>query len=192
MTRFLSAIGNIVLGKSTILSVPGPQFAPVTKRHNNKTKKRKQQHDFWTATMEATRGLTNNSRRHRLQEACGPFHVVGCVLMGRNADLAAAAISRRFRANFGVGPVVCNVAWKMLRDNGQTNGAEPKHLLYALKWLKIYGTESVLAGDLRIDEKTLRKWVWRFVYCLSNFESDVVRPSLLSLLLILVTKCLHC
>jgi hypothetical protein len=143
--------------------------------NDNKIRKnRKQHHHLRTATMERTKGNNNNSRRHRLQDARGPFHVVGCLLMGRNADLAAAATTQRFRANFGVGPVVCNFAWKLLRDNGQTNGAEPKHLLYALKWLKIYGTEHVLAGDLRIDEKTLRKWVWRFVYALSDLESDVV------------------
>ena len=127
------------------------------------TKKRKQQHDIWTATMEATRGLTNNSRRHRLQEACGPFHVVGCVLMGRNADLAAAAISRRFRANFGVGPVVCNVVWKMLRDNGQTNGAEPKHLFYALKCLKFTARKTFLQV---IFESTRR----RFANGFGNFS----------------------
>jgi hypothetical protein len=148
-------------------------------RSQNDTERQKsnnQRHDLWTEIMTDTAGGNNNSRRHRLQEARGPFYIVGCILMGRNADLAADAMQRRFRANFGVGSIVCNVAWKLLKENGRANAAEPKHLLYALKWLKTNGTEHVLASDLRINEKTLRKWVWFFVNALADQETDVVRP----------------
>jgi hypothetical protein len=64
--------------------------------------------------MADTKGERNNSRRQRLQDAHGPFHAVGCLLMGRNADLASAAMRQRFRANFGVSSVICNVVWKPL------------------------------------------------------------------------------
>ena len=57
-------------------------------------------------------------------------------------------------------------------------GVKPVHLLWALMFLKLYCSESVLCtlaseGDA-VDEKTLRKWVWLFLPAIADIASDVV------------------
>ena len=50
--------------------------------------------------------------------------------------------------------------------------AEPKHLLWALLFCKVYGSESVHHNLTGADEKTLRKWIFIFLGLIS--ELDVV------------------
>ena len=48
---------------------------------------------------------------------------------------------RDFRALFGVGANICSIVWNLCDF---PIGTEPKHLLWALLFLKVNGTESVL------------------------------------------------
>ena len=83
---------------------------------------------------------------------------------------------RKFRAHFGTTPQICEKLWKMLDPCDQINErAKLKHLLWALLFMKIYGTESVLSSLVGVSEKTFRKWVWLFVEAISYLESEVVR-----------------
>ena len=85
---------------------------------------------------------------------------------------------RAFRSHFGTVPVRCCLIWNMLRacDEARAilNGALPKHLLWALMFLKLYGTEATLCGKAKCDEKTFRKWSWKFVQAIALLLHRVV------------------
>lgn len=43
-------------------------------------------------------------------------------------------------------------------EQKKLKGFEPKHILWALQFLKVYSSENVSAGVWKCDEKTVRKW----------------------------------
>lgn len=81
---------------------------------------------------------------------------------------------RKFRSFYGIYPEVFSVLWKKITT--KPVGSEPKHLLWCMLFLKNYNTEHVNCAITKVDEKTFRLWVWRFVELLADL--DVV--------------CLHC
>ena len=83
---------------------------------------------------------------------------------------------RRWASNFGTTPAVCVFLWKEIDPlNSMPRGAQPKHLLWALYFLKVYPTEEQ-AVSLDADEKTFRKWSEHFVMAISFLEFKVVSP----------------
>lgn len=88
---------------------------------------------------------------------------------------------RRFKAHFGCTPERCAQLWNLLQTTpvaaAAVNGGLPKHLLWALLWLKIYNTDEIISGMCGCDEKTFRKWYWKFVVGISNLNKRVVRSS---------------
>ena len=85
-----------------------------------------------------------------------------------------------FRAFFGTTVQMCAILWKQLNDHSflPERSHQHKHLLWALMFLKIYGTEHVmvkLAGCK--SEKTFRKWTNVYIIALSNLTSSVVSSS---------------
>ena len=83
---------------------------------------------------------------------------------------------RRFRAFFGASPEVCSQLWDHLSPSETINRlARPKHLLWALVFLKVYASESVLCTLVSCpDEKTFRKWTRVFVDEISYLENSIV------------------
>ena len=54
---------------------------------------------------------------------------------------------RQFRATFGISSELACLLWMMLDvENEGPEGAEPKHLLWTLHFLKTYGSEDVVAS----------------------------------------------
>lgn len=104
---------------------------------------------------------------------------------------------RRWMSHFAASPTVCTIIWKKLfpddvniRDEHMPRGAHPRHLLWALYFLKVYPKESVARSlvsttNMTVDEKTWRKWTTLFVDAISYLESEVV-----SLVHILFVCCL--
>lgn len=79
--------------------------------------------------------------------------------------------SRRFRASFGTSPYVCASTWnKLFDEKALPDHAQPKHILWALLFLKVYASEHILASMCACDEKTLRKWVWAMVEKMADLE----------------------
>lgn len=78
---------------------------------------------------------------------------------------------RKMRSCFGVSVhMVCTI-WRILTEQEKMpDNAEPKHLFWALGFLKTYATEHSLAVWFKCDEKTLRKWVWIMIDALSSLE----------------------
>ena len=50
-----------------------------------------------------------------------------------------------------------------------------KQFLWALAFLKIYAKENVLASCAKVDAKTFRKAVWKFIEAIAELETHVVR-----------------
>lgn len=76
---------------------------------------------------------------------------------------------RRFKSLFGVTPTVCSVVWNAIKDEAP-RGAQPKHLLWCLSFLKEYSTEHNRRSIFKADEKTMREWTWKFVKLLSDLN----------------------
>jgi hypothetical protein len=80
-----------------------------------------------------------------------------------------------FRSLFGIGPAVCGHLWdhfsywKWLPPK-----MRPKHLLWALLFLKVYSTEAVLSSIAKTSRKTLRKWVWLLLPLIADMRPFVV------------------
>ena len=124
------------------------------------------------------------------------FHVSNSTaeIMSRDPEGRSAAVFRvRFLSFFGVDPAVVAKAWNMIQvpyyHDGDLSHAQPKHILWALLFLKKYGDESEMAAlcgedGSAVDEKTFRKWRDVFVHCIASLKYDVVSGLLvLSLLL---------
>ena len=76
---------------------------------------------------------------------------------------------------------VCVETWTRMKvavndpDDPELNGATPRHLLWALLFLKKYGDEAEMATLAGCDEKTFRKWSEIFVIRVASLIGDVVR-----------------
>ena len=70
--------------------------------------------------------------------------------------------------------------WELLeRDSLLPEGGRPKHLLWALDFMKVYPKQSsgclaVSASVGAVDLNTHRKWVWAFIYAVANLVDVVV------------------
>ena len=81
---------------------------------------------------------------------------------------------RRFREFFGCSPSICSIVWeKLSATNSIPPTGKPVHLLWTLLFLKRYTTEHVMSSMVGADEKTLRKWIWKFIAALSAHLSTV-------------------
>ena len=97
----------------------------------------------------------------------GPAHFINLALGLTNAKHSID--NRGFRALFGITPYICSMLWA--KCIGQlSNGAEPKHLLWTLTFLKVYSTESVHCVLFGTTEKTFQKWVCCFIGIISDLS----------------------
>lgn len=81
-----------------------------------------------------------------------------------------------FGAPISVITILWNRIYPSLEGDSKAAGANPKHLLWALVFLKVYSTTLV---HCRIvgwpDPKTYRKWSWLFVRRIANLKDDIIR-----------------
>jgi hypothetical protein len=105
--------------------------------------------------------------------ANGFEYVAGPILRRANRD-GVHGQERDFRTLFGLCTNVCSVVWN--RCDFPT-GTKPKHLLWALLFLKVCSTEPTLiaiVGD-RPNRKTFRTWVWGVIRGIAAKAPAVVR-----------------
>eukprot|EP00977_Amphora_coffeiformis_P007617 scaffold1684_cov214-Amphora_coffeaeformis.AAC.1 len=81
-----------------------------------------------------------------------------------------------FRSHFGCSPDVCSILWQKIDERMQPRprGMMPKHLLWALLFLKTYQKEDVLAGRAGTTQKTLRKWVWIIIDGIQKLKQSII------------------
>ena len=101
----------------------------------------------------------------------------GLKIMNRSGTGSEETQEHRFKSLFGIPFSIVEILWSIIDpfNDNTLNGVEPKHLLWALMFLKLYGTEDnvvSLAGGC--DDKTYRKWVWIMIINLSDLEQEVV------------------
>ena len=105
------------------------------------------------------------------------FLLHGLMLVKSPIHSSQTVSLRRFRANFGVSPIVCEKLWYLLikfEDVAERSRCTPTHLLYALLFLKTYGTEAQLKAVHGRDEKSFRNWTWTMLEHISNLSVEVV------------------
>lgn len=82
---------------------------------------------------------------------------------------------KMFRRFFGAPIAIVADIWNRL-DGNIEKSSKPKHLLWALVFLKVYSTEDV---HCRIvgwpDPKTFWKWSWYFIEKMADLASDVIK-----------------
>lgn len=98
------------------------------------------------------------------------FLSLGSNLAGKDLTSENIVSQRRFRSLFGISASACALLWSKLLSSATVSEAQPKHLLWALYFLRNYNTEHQNAGFCGVDEKTLRRWVWYIVKDISRLQ----------------------
>lgn len=77
-------------------------------------------------------------------------------------------LKRRFNVLFGVSLTTCSQIWGLIYFTERY--LQPKHLLWALLFLKCYAFEEINCIISDSDNKTFRKWVWKVIKILSKLK----------------------
>lgn len=80
---------------------------------------------------------------------------------------------RKYTANFGYDWVLHVKIWDMIKPIIPPK-TKPKHLLWALMFLKVYNSEMVLSSWTGVTPKTFRKHMWPVVKAISEQAKQVV------------------
>ena len=83
---------------------------------------------------------------------------------------------QRFRGCFGAPSIVVAELWNLIQAHGGLDkDAKPKHLLWALVFLKVYSTEELHCAIVGWpSKKTFEKWSWYFVKRISDLKDDLI------------------
>ncbi len=101
------------------------------------------------------------------------FWSLGLQLMKLSPQGSLVVRQRAWKEHFGQNPNVCEYVWIRLTDQAE-NGSEPKHLLFALFFLRNYQTEMCNHTFSGLDPKTFRKWSFHWIELIA-FNLDVVK-----------------
>jgi hypothetical protein len=110
------------------------------------------------------------------------FLRLGLFVVGRKVLKSDKLARDRFQSSFGTQPVVVADLWHRLMDCGRRRNrhkCRPKHLLWALMFLKSYGKEMDMAARATCDEKTWRKWIWIVLSGINTMKCDVVSDTMI-------------
>jgi hypothetical protein len=80
------------------------------------------------------------------------FERIGLSIANSSVTSQSTVTYRRFLGLFGCPPEICSILWDKLKDFHPSGGA-PRHLLYALLFLKVYGRESVHKALTGVDSQ---------------------------------------
>jgi hypothetical protein len=84
-------------------------------------------------------------------------------------------IRDKFMSLYGTEPVVAALLWDLLPDHVKEKpGCEPKHLLWALNFLKSYDTAINNGICFRCDETTFQKWTWYLLKHIKTLTPQIV------------------
>lgn len=87
----------------------------------------------------------------------------------------------RYMANFGASPETCSAIFLDLQTThiptARIDKPNVQYLLMAINWLKTYRTESQMAGTFKVDEKTVRNQVWKYVRAIQALKGQKVRAN---------------
>lgn len=85
------------------------------------------------------------------------------------------SVDRRFRAHFGCSVAVVAHIWGRIQPALTKPASHPKHLLWALVFIKIYSTEDVHSRIVGWpDRKTFRTWTWYILEKVAALKDEVI------------------
>jgi hypothetical protein len=83
--------------------------------------------------------------------------------------------NNRFRSCFGASIGVVLDIWNRVEPILDQRGAEPKHLLWALVFLKVYSTEEIHCSIVGWPHcHTFRKWSWYFIQKIADLKDSII------------------
>ena len=85
------------------------------------------------------------------------FQLLALPIMGRAEVSDSGDFGIAFGACFGMSPNLCVHVWDEIED-ALPSAVMISHLLWALLFLKVYGTEDTMAVMVQTTWKTYRKW----------------------------------
>ena len=101
--------------------------------------------------------------------------------------------AKEFRANFGLSERSVLSLWNQLVDRNPNKllpaKAKLKHLLWALLYLKVYATETVLSQMAKTTRKTFRIWVAKILDAIFGLVPRKASPRLVPLLPSIALTC---
>lgn len=78
---------------------------------------------------------------------------------------------RVFRSFFGIDQVTCAYVWSLIHSSVSTSDSiGPKHLLWALYFLRVYAVEDINASMCKTTRKTFREKVWIIIKLIANLK----------------------
>ena len=92
----------------------------------------------------------------------------------RDRDLLAYDL-RKWKAHFGSRTEVCLIVWRQIKILHPE--ARMIHFFMTLYFLKTYSTVELLGSRFGLDQKTVRKWVWKHVYWIAELSPKLVSSS---------------
>ena len=90
------------------------------------------------------------------------FLNIGLSIVTRNKEISDSSKLSTYHALSGTTPHITKLIWNEIYQKCPKSSS-PKHLLWALQFLKTYSTEAVHCSITKSDPKAFRKWKWLFV-----------------------------
>ena len=107
------------------------------------------------------------------------FRYLAKSMFGRAKQFRQFCNETKFRALFGVTPEICTNIWDEIMDTVPPGG-KPIHLMWALLFLKVYGTGTVNSELTGVTPRTFRKWSWAFVRLMAHMKSVSISSTIFS------------
>ena len=103
------------------------------------------------------------------------FLAIGLSIAGFGPErLSRRTQEKHFKEMYGCLPVVVQHIWYDLKGKIPEK-AKIDHLFWALFFLKRYPTSGEMAGRLKKDPVTLRKWIWSIIFGLQELKAEKIR-----------------
>jgi hypothetical protein len=100
------------------------------------------------------------------------FDVLAAQVASRSEDVHVKPLDDRvIKAFYGTNAAVMSDLWERCRRPCKT---EPKHLLWALMYMKLYCPEDVMAILCSTSKNTLSKWVWLWIEAIADLSVEVI------------------
>ena len=104
------------------------------------------------------------------------FFDEGSYVLRRHVVHANLYDRQRWEWTYNVTPRMCSIIWDTIEPEQNIPGNPlPKHLLWALMFMNLYLTETIITALAKADPKTFRKWTWLFIEAIDAKTHDVIR-----------------
>lgn len=121
---------------------------------------------------------TGHKRPRTIEPTADDFLRKAREMWRRSPDKARATTTEdiEFREHFGCGVLIAVTVWNMLvRLDSLPDKGRIEHPLWALSFMKECCKQKVMCSVCGgVDKETLMKWVWSFIFAISEMESVVV------------------